>query len=119
LTLRRGERDRHAVWSVIRYVAGGPAMHLRYRVDLEESERQQLEEIVAGGIRAVRRVKRAQILLAAAAGERDATIATMVRGRRRSTARNGGSSRRVSRRRYPRIRGRAANASSPGVRRRC
>ena len=42
-------------------------MHLRYRVDLEESERQQLEGIVAGGTRAVRRVKRAQILLAAAA----------------------------------------------------
>jgi hypothetical protein len=31
LTLRRGEWDRHAVSSVIRYVAGGPAMHLRYR----------------------------------------------------------------------------------------
>ena len=38
--------------SVIRYVAGGPAMHLRYRVDLEESERQQLEGIVASGTRA-------------------------------------------------------------------
>ena len=49
LTLRRGEWDRHAGSSVIRYVAGGPAMHLRYRVDLEESERQQLEGIVASG----------------------------------------------------------------------
>ncbi len=54
-------------------------MHLRYRVDLEESERQQLEGIVAGGTRAVRRVKRAQILLAAAGGETDAAIATTVR----------------------------------------
>jgi len=54
-------------------------MHLRYRVDLEESERQQLEGIVAGGTRAVRRVKRAQILLAAAGGETDAAIATWVR----------------------------------------
>ena len=54
-------------------------MHLRYRVDLEERERQQLEGIVAGGTRAVRRVKRAQILLAAAGGEPDAAIATMVR----------------------------------------
>lgn len=51
-------------------------MHLRYRVELEESERQQLETLVAGGTRAVRRVKRAQILLAAAAGVSDAEIAT-------------------------------------------
>jgi transposase len=50
-------------------------MHIRYRVDLEESEREQLEAIVAGGTRAVRRVKRAQILLAAAAGVSDAAIA--------------------------------------------
>ncbi|HVG87303.1 MAG TPA: IS630 family transposase [Vicinamibacterales bacterium] len=54
-------------------------MPLRYRVDLEERERQQLEGVVAGGTRAVRRVKRAQILLAAAGGETDAAIATMVR----------------------------------------
>lgn len=43
-------------------------MHLRYRVDLEDGERQQLGALVAGGTRVVRRVKRAQILLAAAAG---------------------------------------------------
>jgi transposase len=54
-------------------------MHLRYRVDLEESERQHLEGIVAGGTRAVRRVKRAQILLAAARGQTDEAIATAVR----------------------------------------
>jgi transposase len=42
---------------------------------LDESERQQLEALVAGGTRAVRRVKRAQILLATAAGQADATIA--------------------------------------------
>jgi transposase len=54
-------------------------MHLRYRVELEESERQQLEGIVAGGTRAVRRVKRAQILLAAARGQTDEAIATTVR----------------------------------------
>jgi hypothetical protein len=54
-------------------------MHLRYRVDLEESERRQLEEIVTEGTRAVRRVKRAQILLAAAAGQTDDAIATTVR----------------------------------------
>ncbi len=54
-------------------------MHLRYRVDLDESERQHLEGMVAGGTRAVRRVKRAQILLAAARGQTDEAIATTVR----------------------------------------
>jgi transposase len=54
-------------------------MHIRYRVDLEESEREHLEAIVAGGNRAVRRVKRAQILLAAAAGVSDAVIAASLR----------------------------------------
>ena len=53
-------------------------MHIRYRVELEESERQQLETLVSGGTRAVRRVKRAQILLAAAAGVSDAEIAATV-----------------------------------------
>jgi transposase len=54
-------------------------MHLRYRVELEESERQQSQTMTAGGTRAVRRVKRAQILLAAAAGQTEATIARTVR----------------------------------------
>lgn len=53
-------------------------MHLRYCVELEESERHYLETIIAGGTRAVRRVKRAQILLAAAAGASDADIASTV-----------------------------------------
>jgi hypothetical protein len=46
-------------------------MNVRYRVDLEEGERQQLEALVTGGHRGVRRVKRAQILLSAAAGQTD------------------------------------------------
>lgn len=54
-------------------------MHIRYRVELDESERQQLEALVGGGTRAVRRVKRAQILLAAADGQPDAAIATTLR----------------------------------------
>jgi len=54
-------------------------MHIRYRVELDESERQHLEALVAGGTRAVRRVKRAQILLAAAAGVSDAEIAGTLR----------------------------------------
>jgi transposase len=53
-------------------------MHVRYRVELEEGERQELETLVAGGKRGVRRVKRGQILLAAAAGQTDETIALTV-----------------------------------------
>lgn len=53
-------------------------MHVRYRVELDESERQQLEALVAGGRRGVRTIKRAQILLAAAAGSADEVIAATV-----------------------------------------
>ena len=54
-------------------------MHIRYRVELDAEERQQLGALVAGGTRAVRCVKRAQILLAAAAGIPDAEIAATLR----------------------------------------
>jgi Winged helix-turn helix len=54
------------------------SMNVRYIVALESSERQQLETLVAGGIGAVRRIKRAQILLATAAGRTDKQIATTV-----------------------------------------
>ena len=53
-------------------------MNVRYRVELDGSERQQLEAIVAGGTCAVRRVKRAQILLAADVGILDEQIACSV-----------------------------------------
>ena len=66
-------------------------MNARYVVALESSERQQLETLVAGGTNAVRRIKRAQILLAAHAGRTDEQIvntvqvspATVYRTRRR------------------------------------
>jgi transposase len=48
-------------------------------VTLAATEREALESLVRGGTRAVRRVKRAQILLAAAAGVAEAEIATLVR----------------------------------------
>ena len=54
-------------------------MNIRYRVELAEDERRQLETLVTGGSRAVRKVKRAQILLAAAAGCSDEGIARTVR----------------------------------------
>ena len=53
-------------------------MNVRYIVALDASERQQLETLVAGGTGAVRRIKRAQILLATAAGRTDEQIASTV-----------------------------------------
>ena len=53
-------------------------MNVRYRVTLSHEEREQLREMVRGGKGRVRRLKRAQILLAAEAGATDETIATNV-----------------------------------------
>ena len=50
-------------------------MTIRYRVDLSEVERSELEALLRGGRRAARTLKRAQILLAADAGMPDETIA--------------------------------------------
>ena len=51
-------------------------MNVRYVVELSTQERSDLEVSVASGTTRVRRLKRAQVLLAAAAGVPDATIAT-------------------------------------------
>jgi transposase len=53
-------------------------MTVRYRVDLSEAERGELQALTGGGRQAVRKVKRAQILLAADAGQSDETIAASV-----------------------------------------
>jgi transposase len=50
-------------------------MTIRYRVDLSEAERIELQTLVRGGRHAARKLKRAQILLAADAGVPDETIA--------------------------------------------
>src|SRR6202167_3252487 len=54
-------------------------MNIRYRVDLSEAERLELEALLSGGRHAARQLKRAQILLAADAGASDETIASAVR----------------------------------------
>jgi transposase len=54
-------------------------MNIRYRVTLTPEERQQLEALVRGGNGAVRKLKRAQILLAADARSTDEAIARNVR----------------------------------------
>ena len=53
-------------------------MNVRYRVDLSQSERDELGALVSGGKLAVRRLKRMQILLAADAGVSDEAIAASV-----------------------------------------
>ncbi len=50
-------------------------MNVRYRVDLSQAEREQLTALLSGGKHAVRKLKRAQILLAADAGASDEDIA--------------------------------------------
>src|ERR1700726_1926398 len=53
-------------------------MNIRYRVELSQDERAQLTALLSGGKHAVRKLKRAQILLAADAGASDEAIATSV-----------------------------------------
>jgi hypothetical protein len=52
---------------------------LLYRVELSQTERGQLNAMLSGGKHAARRIKRAQILLAAGAGANDEEIATRER----------------------------------------
>lgn len=53
-------------------------MNIRYIVELDEEERMQLQELTGAGNARVRRVKRAQILLAAEQGHGDAMVAATV-----------------------------------------
>lgn len=53
-------------------------MNIRYRVELHQSERDELTALLAGGRQRVHRLKRAQILLAADRGASDAEIAERV-----------------------------------------
>jgi transposase len=53
-------------------------MNVRYRVELSQTERDQLTALLSGGKHAVRKLKRAQILLAADVGASDEAIATSV-----------------------------------------
>ena len=53
-------------------------MNVRYRVELSQTERDQLTALLSGGKHAARRLKRAQILLAADGGASDEEIARSV-----------------------------------------
>jgi len=53
-------------------------MNIRYRVELSQSERHELTTLLSGGKHPARKLKRAQILLAADAGASDDEIAALV-----------------------------------------
>jgi transposase len=53
-------------------------MNIRYRVELSEAERAQLTALLSGGTHSARKLKRAQILLAADSGISDEVIANSV-----------------------------------------
>ena len=57
-------------------------MNLRYLVELSQAERAELSTMLSGGKHAARKLKRAQILLAADAGTSDETIAACIARRR-------------------------------------
>src|SRR5277367_3661901 len=63
---------------IVALESGGPAMNIRYRVELNEGERAQLTALLSGGKHAARKLKRAQILLAADAGIGDEAIADSI-----------------------------------------
>ena len=56
----------------------GHGVNIRYRVELSETKRAELHSLVSGGRHAARKVKRAQILLAAHDGVSDHDIARAV-----------------------------------------
>ena len=53
-------------------------MNVRYRIELSQAERDELTTMLSGGKHAARKLKRAQILLAADAGSSDEEIACTV-----------------------------------------
>ena len=53
-------------------------MNVRYRVELNQCERDQLTALLSGGKRGARKLKRAQILLAADRGASDEEIARSI-----------------------------------------
>jgi Winged helix-turn helix len=54
-------------------------MNVRYRVELTQAEREELTALLSSGRHAARKLKRAQVLLAAEAGVDDETIVKTVK----------------------------------------
>ncbi len=74
-------------------------MNIRYRVELNQTERDELKALLSGGRHAARKLKRAQVLPAADAGAGDEEIArnvgvggsTVYRTKRRESAHQNGA----------------------------
>ena len=62
--------------------SGEPAMNIRYRVSLNYAERAQLASMLTGGKHAVRKLKRAQILLPGGGSDEAIANSISVVGRR-------------------------------------
>lgn len=71
----RSTHARHPTQLFICASSGEAQMNVRYRVELSQAERDELTTLLSGGKQAVRKLKRAQILLAADAGASDEEIA--------------------------------------------
>ena len=75
----RGTHSGHPIQRFVRASNEEEArMNVRYRVELSQTEREQLKGLLSGGKHAARKLKRAQILLAADAGAGDDEIAISV-----------------------------------------
>ena len=75
----RATQARHPIQLFVRASIEEEAqMNVRYRVELSQAERTELTTLLSGGKHAARKLKRAQILLAADAGTSDDDIATSV-----------------------------------------
>src|SRR6516164_6537889 len=68
----------HPIQLFIRASMKEARMNVRYRVELSQTERDELKALLSGGKHAARKLKRAQILLAADAGTSDEEIARSV-----------------------------------------
>jgi|SRR5580658_6977381 transposase len=68
----------HPIQLFVRALNEEARMNVRYRVELSQTERAELAALLSGGKHAARKLKRAQILLAADAGAGDDDIATSV-----------------------------------------
>ena len=68
----------HPIQSFVHASNEEAQMNVRYRVELDQTERAELTALLSGGKHAARKLKRAQILLAADAGASDDNIATSV-----------------------------------------
>jgi transposase len=75
----RTTHARHPIQLFVRASSEEEAqMNVRYRVELSQTERAELTTLLSGGKHAARKLKRAQILLAADAGASDDDITTSV-----------------------------------------